>query len=120
MRTLLLSVLMALTALPACTAGPGPAGDDLAGPGGSAGDGSSSSGGGDGGVGCGAARGEFVPPQCEPSGAKVEDGCRCIIGWHFDGKRCTALGGCRCVESCDRVYKDQGTCERAYVRCLTL
>jgi len=74
--------------------------------------------GGDGAIGCGEARGDFRPSMCAPSGATAEPGCRCIIGWHFDGTRCAALGGCRCLGNCDRVYADESACRIAYAGCL--
>lgn len=75
--------------------------------------------GGDGGeVSCGQARGDHLPLACDPSGAEAEGACRCVIGWHFDGKACVALGGCRCVRNCDRVYARIEDCQQAYVLCL--
>lgn len=82
-------------------------------------DGGLRDGGGDGGeVGCGQARGDHLPLACDPSGAVAEGACRCVIGWHFDGKACVALGGCRCVRNCDRVYAKLEDCQLAYVLCL--
>lgn len=82
-------------------------------------DGGPLDGGGDGGeISCGQARGDHLPLACDPSGAVAEGACRCVIGWHFDGKACVALGGCRCVKNCDRVYAKVEDCQQAYILCL--
>ena len=51
-------------------------------------------------------------PICEPWDAKGEGACKMALGYAYDGKECTLLGGCECVgDDCDLLTSTADECK---------
>ena len=57
-------------------------------------------------------------PSCKPMDVKGVGACKMLLGWYYDGKQCTSLGGCSCAGAdCGDLYKTSGDCQSAYKAC---
>jgi hypothetical protein len=52
---------------------------------------------------------------CAPMDAKGDGPCKMLLGWIWDGKQCTSIGGCSCKGAdCNRLYGTQKECQQAH------
>lgn len=57
-------------------------------------------------------------PSCKPMDVQGVGACKMLLGWYFNGKTCTSLGGCSCAGTdCGKLYKDSASCQAAYAAC---
>ncbi len=59
------------------------------------------------------------PAECTAQDAAGDGACMMILGYAFNGRTCTELGGCDCVgDDCDEIFNSREACRDAYKPCL--
>lgn len=55
---------------------------------------------------------------CRPALPATVGTCTTLLGYAWDGGRCSAVRGCSCSEGCDRLYPSLAGCTSARTPCL--